>query len=133
MRLPDDWPWCSGIPDDAEQYHLFLKAPRALESDDLHRWRRVRDPHVVNVDPRWYKTLDVDPEASETWRDPFVFRDPSSDGWHMLITARAVGVARDHDGVLAHARSAEMRAWELGPPVRDPGAGFGQLEWPRSA
>ena len=32
--------------------------------------------------------------ASETWRDPFVFRDPDGDGWHMLVTARL----RDADG-----------------------------------
>ncbi|HTP19698.1 MAG TPA: hypothetical protein VMJ65_08850 [Solirubrobacteraceae bacterium] len=91
------------------------------ESEDLARWRRVGDRPLVAPDPRWY--------VSGTWRDPFVFRDPAGDGWHMLITARAVGAPRLRDGVLGHARSADMRTWELGPPVTEPGsAGFGELE-----
>ncbi len=68
------------------------------------------------------------PDASGTWRDPFVFKDPAGDGWHMLITARAAGAPRLHDGVLGHARSVDMRAWELQPPISEPGAGFGELE-----
>jgi beta-fructofuranosidase len=101
------------------------------ESGDLFTWRRVADEPLVDPDPRWYRTLDEDPAASETWRDPFVFRDPGSDGWHMLITARAPGAPRFDDGVLGHARSADMRSWELQPPLTDPGAGFGQLEVPQ--
>ena len=68
------------------------------ESDDLCVWRRVADRPVVEVDPRWYKTLDEDTGASETWRDPFVFRDPDGDGWRMLITARAKGSGPNDDG-----------------------------------
>lgn len=99
-----------------------------VESDDLFTWRRVTDRPVVEVDPRWYKTLEDDPGASETWRDPFVFRDPDGDGWRMLITARAKGAGRNDDGVLAEARSHDLVNWEVGPPVCAPGAGFGQLE-----
>jgi beta-fructofuranosidase len=98
-----------------------------VESDDLHNWRRVIDHSVVEVDPRWYKTL-TDDVASETWRDPFVFRDPDGDGWRMLITARALGAAPNDDGVLAEARSSDLLHWEVGPPVCAAGAGFGQLE-----
>jgi beta-fructofuranosidase len=99
-----------------------------VESDDLHHWHRVLDRPALTVDPRWYKTLDGDPSASETWRDPFVFRDPDGDGWRMIVTARAVGADPNDDGVLAEARSANLLDWELGPPVTEPGAGFGQLE-----
>ena len=99
-----------------------------VESDDLHSWRRVLDRPAVEVDARWYKTLPEDGTASETWRDPFVFRDPDGDGWRMLITARARDAAPNDDGVLAEARSADLRTWEVGPPVCEPGAGFGQLE-----
>lgn len=98
------------------------------ESDDLFTWRRVGSAPLIAPDPRWYATLEQDPSASRTWRDPFVFKDPDGDGWHMLITARATGAPRFRDGVLGHARSADMRAWELGPPVSGPGAGFGELE-----
>ena len=101
------------------------------ESDDLHSWRRVAAAPVAEADPRWYKTLDGAGPASETWRDPFVFRDPGGDGWRMLITARARDAAPNDDGVLAEARSADLRHWEVGPPVCAPGAGFGQLEVPQ--
>jgi beta-fructofuranosidase len=100
------------------------------ESDDLFTWRRVGDAPLVAPDPGRYMTLPQDHAASETWRDPFVFRDPGQDGWHMLITARAPGVPRLHDGVLGHARSADMLHWELQPPLTTP-AGFGQLEVPQ--
>ncbi|MDX6723181.1 MAG: beta-fructofuranosidase, partial [Solirubrobacteraceae bacterium] len=103
------------------------------ESDDLMTWRRVGDRPLVEPDPRWYRTLDgTDPAhpASETWRDPFVFRDPGGDGWHMLITARDAGAPRLRDGVVAHARSDDMRTWELAPPLSEP-AGFGQIEVPQ--
>jgi beta-fructofuranosidase len=99
-----------------------------VESDDLMTWRRVKDAPVLEVDTRWYKSLDEDPTASETWRDPLVFRDPDGDGWHMLVAARAIGAAKNDDGVLAHARGNDLHHWEIGPPVCAPGAGFGQLE-----
>ena len=60
-----------------------------------------------------------------------MFRDPDGDGWRMLITARARDAAPNDDGVLAQARSADLRTWEVGPPVCESGAGFGQLEVPQ--
>ncbi len=98
------------------------------ESDDLATWRRVGDRPLVPPDPRWYRTIDG--THSETWRDPFVFADPDGDGWHMLITARHPDAPRLSDGVLAHARSADLTSWELQPPVTEP-AGFGQIEVPQ--
>ena len=102
------------------------------ESDDLFAWRRFGEQPLVGPDPRWYVTLDEDPEASGTWRDPFVFKDPGGDGWHMLITARAAGAPRFRDGVLGHARSADMLAWELGRRSRSRGPGSASSRSPRS-
>lgn len=101
-----------------------------VESDDLRSWQRVHKEPVVQVDPAWYKTLDDAPGLSETWRDPLVFQDPGGDGWHMYLCARAAGAPRLEDGVLAHARSADLVHWELQPPATRP-AGFGQLEVPQ--
>jgi beta-fructofuranosidase len=98
------------------------------ESDDLVAWRKVGTSPLLVADPRWYQTLPEDVTASETWRDPQVFRDPDGDGWHMLVTARSLTHGRNDDGVLAHARSHDLRHWELGPPVCESGFGFGQLE-----
>ena len=98
------------------------------ESRDLTTWQRVGDRPLVAPDPRWYRTIDG--THSETWRDPFVFADPEGDGWHMLITARHPDAPRLSDGVLAHARSADLATWELQPPLTEP-AGFGQIEVPQ--
>jgi beta-fructofuranosidase len=99
-----------------------------VESDDLTTWRRVTDRPVLEVDTRWYKSLDEDPTASETWRDPLVVRDPGGEGWHMLVTARGLGAGRNDDGVVGHARSDDMLTWTTRPPLCETGAGFGQLE-----
>jgi beta-fructofuranosidase len=100
-----------------------------VESEDLHTWRRVSADPILMADPRWYTTLGDprEPQASETWRDPFVFRDPDGDGWHMFICARQAGAPRLDDGVIGHARSEDGLQWELGPPASEP-AGFGQIE-----
>ena len=109
----------------------------AAVSDDLHTWERVDDQPTLVVDGRWYTTSSgplpgaSGPDlglVSETWRDPLVLRDPAGDGWHMLLTARALGAGRHDDGVVGHARSHDLRTWEAGPPLSAPGAGFGQLE-----
>jgi beta-fructofuranosidase len=105
----------------------FTQSIGLAESDDLGSWRRVGSKPIVLADPRWYQTVTTDPPTSETWRDPFVFRDPAGDGWHMLITARAKDAPPLSGGVLAHARSADMRSWEIGPPLSAP-AGFSHLE-----
>ena len=117
--------------------HAFAQRIGAAVSDDLHHWERVGDQPVLRVDRRWYKTLRPAPPGtagadhevmSETWRDPLVLPDPDGDGWHMLLSARAVGAARNDDGVVAHAWSRDLRTWEVGPPRCRPGAGFGELE-----
>ena len=101
------------------------------ESDDLVTWRKVGSSPLLAADPRWYKTIPEDVTASETWRDPAVFRDADGDGWHMLLTARSLEHGKNDDGVLAHARSRDLRTWEVGPPVSTSGHGFGQLEVPQ--
>ncbi|HEV7204232.1 MAG TPA: hypothetical protein VGN18_06445 [Jatrophihabitans sp.] len=126
----DDGPWRMFYTAINTHHGHVLKDQRIgmVESEDLHTWRRVTRRPVVEVDTRWYKALAEDPTASETWRDPFVFADPDGDGWRMLITARAKDAAPNDDGVLAEARSADLLKWEVGPPVCEPGHGFGQLE-----
>jgi beta-fructofuranosidase len=118
-------------------HHVYDQRVGAAVSDDLHTWRRVSDQPTLQVDGQWYKTLHLDPPGttgpdlatvSETWRDPLVLPDPGGDGWHLLVTARAVGAGRNDDGVVAHATSRDLRTWHVGPPLSRPGAGFGQLE-----
>jgi beta-fructofuranosidase len=118
-------------------HHVFDQRIGAAVSEDLHSWRRVSDQPTLPVDRRWYKTLHLEPPgttgpdltmASETWRDPLVLPDPDGHGWHMLLTARAVGAKRNDDGIVAHARSEDLTRWRVVEPLCRPGAGFGQLE-----
>ncbi len=97
-------------------------------SDNLLTWQRVGTEPLLPAAGGGYRTLDEDHTASETWRDPFVFRDEGGDGWHMLVTARLRDAPRLDDGTLAHARSRDLAHWEVGAPVTTRAAGFGQLE-----
>jgi len=136
VRAGDQW-WMFYTAISTAGHHIFDQRVGAAVSDDLHHWRRVSDQPTLMADRSWYKTLDLAPPgttgpdltlSSETWRDPLVMPDPDGDGWHMLVTARGVGAGRNDDGVVAHARSRDLVAWEMGPPLCKPGAGFGQLE-----
>lgn len=98
-------------------------------SPDLMTWTRSPENPVVESDPRWYETAGMSPWNEETWRDPWVFRDPGGDGWHLLVTARAIEGDSLTRGVVGHAVSADLHSWEVGPPLSEPAAdGFGQLE-----
>jgi beta-fructofuranosidase len=122
-------------------WHLFYTAISRAEnggvqrigradSEDLVSWRRHGGQPLVRADPRWYETADLGSWREEAWRDPWVFRDPGGDGWHMLITARVRQGPRLSRGVIGHARSADLTEWEVQPPLTQ-AAGFGQMEVPQ--
>jgi beta-fructofuranosidase len=96
-------------------------------STDLTHWTKAAGS-VLEADPRWYERLGAGVWHDEAFRDPFVFADPDGNGWHMLITARANHGPDEDRGVVGHAWSADLRNWELRPPLSEPGQGFGQLE-----
>jgi sucrose-6-phosphate hydrolase SacC (GH32 family) len=96
-------------------------------STDLVTWHKEPGP-VLRADPRWYEKLDDRQWHDEAFRDPWVMRDPSGSGWHMLITARANSGPADERGVVGHATSTDLRTWALQPPLSRPGQGFGAME-----
>lgn len=101
-------------------------------SDDLFAWHKHEQNPLVRADGRWYERLGGPREwHDEHWRDPWVFKDPGGDGWHMLITARAATGPADDRGVIGHARSPDLFSWTVQPPLSTPCAGFGQLEVPQ--
>jgi beta-fructofuranosidase len=100
-------------------------------SPDLFTWQREPGPAACEADGRWYEQLPDILWHDEAWRDPWVFRDTSDDGWHMLVTARAAHGAGDNRGVIGHARSNDLVTWEVTPPITDAGSGFGHLEVPQ--
>jgi sucrose-6-phosphate hydrolase SacC (GH32 family) len=100
----------------------------AATSTDLETWHKEPASPLVTADDRWYERLGGGDWPEEAWRDPWVFPDPTGDGWHMLITARANTGPDDDRGVVGHAHSVDLRRWEVGPPLSRPGSGFGHIE-----
>jgi len=101
-------------------------------SDDLLVWHRLGTRPLLEPDPQWYETLDLTHWYEQAWRDPWVFADPSGDGWHMLVTARMNAGPSIERGVIGHARSSDLITWTVEPPLSTP-AGFGHLEVPQVA
>ncbi len=98
-------------------------------SIDLYTWTTSPRIPVVESDPRWYELGHSSPWNEETWRDPWVFRDPAGDGWHLLVTARATHGESYTRGVVGHAVSPDLQTWTVRPPLSEPVQnGFGQLE-----
>lgn len=120
--------WYTAVSTEGEANGTFDQRIGVLESDDLYTFRRTSDKPAVEVDSRWYRTVDGSDVVTETWRDPYVFRDPGGDGWHMLICARAKDVEHYESGVVAHATSPDLVHWEVRPPISKPRAGFSQIE-----
>jgi len=104
----------------------------AATSTDLMVWHKDSTSPLVTADGRWYEQLGGD-WHEEAWRDPWLLADPDGDGWHMLITARANHGPADDRGVIGHARSPDLRRWQVGPPLSKPGSGFGHIECPQLA
>ena len=99
-------------------------------SADLQNWEKQGEP-VARADARWYQTYDEGTCPEEAWRDPWVFRDPGGEGWHMLVTARSSSGELDDRGVIGHAWSPDLADWEVRPPLSAPGSGFQHLEVPQ--
>ena len=99
-------------------------------SADLFVWQKEPANPILEADPRWYELLDLRSWYEQAWRDPWLFQADGS--FHALITARIRFGAPDNRGVIGHARSSNLREWEVLPPLSAPG-GFGHLEVPQLA
>jgi beta-fructofuranosidase len=99
-------------------------------STDLITFHRTGDEAILSADPRWYETDGSGPQGAVAWRDPYVFADPSGSGYHAVITARSASGPPATRGVIGHAVSADLRDWEVLPPLISP-AGFAEMEVPQ--
>jgi beta-fructofuranosidase len=133
--------WTGSVIDhDGRWYMLYTGISRAERgliqriglavSDDLMTWRKHPGNPVLEADGRWYELLDSGTWRDQSWRDPWLFREPRDGMFHVLITARAGYGAADGRGVIGHARSRDLVAWEVLPPVTVPGE-FAQVEVPQ--
>lgn len=99
-------------------------------SPDLVCWDKHPANPLIEADPRWYETLDLDVWHDQAWRDPYVFLHADRGDFHALITARVNEGPADGRGVIGHARSDDLVNWEVQPPLTEPGD-FGQMEVPQ--
>jgi beta-fructofuranosidase len=132
--------WTGSVIRAEGRWHMFYSGISAREdgavqriglatSDDLLAWER--QDLLLEADPRWYEKLGPD-RRLEAWRDPWVVWDEASRHYHLLITARANHGPADGRGVIGHAWSPDLRSWQVGPPLSEPGE-FSELEVPQLA
>jgi beta-fructofuranosidase len=110
--------------------HGLIQRIGLAVSDDLVRWEKHRSNPVLELDPTWYELLDRDRWRDQSWRDPWLFHHAGDGHLHALITARSHSGPADGAGVVAHARSRNLVAWEVLPPLTTPGD-FAQVEVPQ--
>jgi beta-fructofuranosidase len=134
--------WTGSIVEHEGRWHLLYTGTSLADdglvqrvglatSADLTTWHRHGAAPVLEADPRWYAGLDTSDWHDLAWRDPWVLPDPAGDGFHAYVTARSADPGdRLARGVVGHARSLDLVAWEPGPPVTAP-MGFGQMEVPQ--
>lgn len=129
----------SVVRDDSGQWRMFytgvdregkglIQRIGYVVSDDLMVWRRPEAAVPLESDGRFYEKFEQGSWPDEAWRDPWVFKDESENGWHMLVTARANDGEPDKRGVIGHAWSSDLDEWQVRPPVSRAGSEFGQLE-----
>jgi beta-fructofuranosidase len=129
VRGPDGWRMLytgSRFPDAGSA--LNIESIVAASSGDLHTW--TPEPLHLVPDREWYERIPDGTWHEEAWRDPWVYRDPAGDGWHMLVTARSRAAGDDprDRGVVGHATSPDLAAWTVAAPLSEPGSGFAHLE-----
>lgn len=131
--------WTGSVIDHQGRWYLFYTGTSNEEkrlvqriglatSDDLLSWKRYKDNPMIEVDPRWYETLNLDIWHEQAWRDPYVFH---YDGrFHALLTARANRGDPSGRGVIGYACSDDLIKWDVQAPITEPGE-FGNLEVPQ--
>jgi beta-fructofuranosidase len=84
-------------------------------SDDLLTWRKLPGNPVSESAPPHYEQMGSGQRKMVHWRDPFLF--DHGDAVHQLICARRTDGDPGTRGTVALARSTDMRAWEVLPPL----------------
>jgi beta-fructofuranosidase len=97
-------------------------------SNDLIHWERYLPGALIEPDPQWYETFDLDLWHEQTWRDPWVFEYGGK--FHALITARCNTGEKYGRGVIGYAVSSDLITWEVRPPITKPGD-FAYMEVPQ--
>lgn len=99
-------------------------------SRDLLTWEKHDKNPIVELDNRWYDGLNLEYWHDASWRDPWVFKDPIQDIYHMLVTCRVNRGEPDGRGAIGYASSKNALDWTVGDAFLAPGW-FGEMEVPQ--
>ena len=101
-------------------------------SDDLINWEKHDKNPILEADNEVYEMRNGKNRVGKigAWRDPYVFRDPKTDKYYMLITAREKGDTDEYNGCIGIAESDDILNWNLLPPLLAPGV-YDEMEVPQ--
>ena len=102
----------------------------AAVSTDLVHWERLPQNPLLAVDPRYYETINRKIWHEEALRDPWIYRIPDDDVWHMAFTARETSGPSFGRGVIGHATSPDLLHWSSTEPLYRSGI-YGHMEVPQ--
>jgi len=92
-------------------------------SNDLQTWVKHPENPILEADLRYYEmdnNVNVLGNAG-SWRDPFVFKDLTSEKRYMTISAIAKEEGSEYNACVALAESDDMIHWRVLPPIFSPG------------
>jgi len=91
-------------------------------SDDLINWKKYDENPILEADNVMYDMKNEKNAIGKVgaWRDPYVFQDPKTKGYYMIIAARKKGPKTEYNGCIAIAKSNDLLKWKLLPPLIAP-------------
>jgi len=101
-------------------------------SNDLINWKKHENNPILEADNKIYEMKNGRNAIGKVgaWRDPYVFQDPKTKKYYMIIAARKKGVDTEYNGCIAIAESDDLLNWNLFPPLIAPGV-YDEMEVPR--
>ena len=136
--------WTGSVIEKDEKYYMFYtgrnknpdvkwiqKIGLAI-SDDLINWEKHEDNPILEADNEIYEMSNERNAIGMVgaWRDPYVFQDPITKKYYMIIAARKKGNATEYNGCIAIAESDDLLNWNLFPPLIAPGV-YDEMEVPQ--
>lgn len=83
-------------------------------SNDLSHWEKAAGNPITTIDEQYYTAHSRGRRTFPHWRDPFLFE--AAGVVYQFVCATAIG-PHDAAGAIAVARSRDMTAWEMLPPL----------------
>ena len=101
-------------------------------SDDLINWKKHENNPILEADNKIYEIKNEKNAIGKVgaWRDPYVFQDPITKKYYMIIAARKKGNATEYNGCIAITESDDLLNWNLFPPLIAPGV-YDEMEVPQ--